>query len=101
ADDGEERMPPAKAGKPLTDAEKQVLKKWIADGAPYETHWAFVKPAQPKVPAVKNKTWVKNEIDAFVLAKLEAAKLEPSPRADAVTLIRRLSLDLRGLPPSP
>lgn len=100
ADDDDERMPPTKTGKPLTDREKELLKRWIDQGAEYQLHWAFVKPERPKVPAVKNKAWVKNEIDAFVLAKLEAAGLTPAPRADPYTLIRRLSLDLRGLPPT-
>ena len=95
-----ERMPPAEAGKTLTADEKALLKKWIDQGAEYKVHWAFVKPARPAAPAVKDKAWIKNEIDAFVLDRLERAGLKPSPRADKATLIRRLSLDLRGLPPS-
>ena len=77
-----------------------MLKKWIDQGAPYKVHWAFVNPVRPPLPAVKDKAWVKNEIDAFILARLEQAGLKPSPRADKTTLIRRLSLDLRGVPPS-
>jgi hypothetical protein len=100
AADDRERMPPSKTGKPLTEHEKDLLKRWIADGAEYQLHWAFARPQRPEVPAVKNRAWGKNAIDAFVLAKLEDAGLQPSPRADAVTLIRRLSLDLRGLPPN-
>ena len=69
-------------------------------GGAYKVHWAFVPPARPALPAVKDKAWVKNEIDAFILARLEQAGLKPSPRADKTTLIRRLSLDLRGVPPS-
>ncbi len=100
AEDAKERMPPTKTGKPLTEREKDLLKGWIADGAEYQGHWAFAKPGRAKLPAVKNRAWGNNEIDAFVLAKLEDVGLQPSPRADAATLIRRLSLDLRGLPPS-
>jgi len=100
ADDDYERMPPPKSGKSLTAHEKDLLKRWIDAGAEYQLHWAFAKPTRPTVPRVKNRAWVKNEIDAFVLAKLEDAGLQPSPRADRVTLIRRLSLDLRGLPPT-
>ena len=100
SDDDDERMPPKKTGKPLTDAEKDLLQRWIDQGAEYQLHWAFVKPERAKLPVVKDKAWVKNEIDAFVLAKLEAAGLAPAPQADRVTLIRRLSLDLRGLPPT-
>ncbi len=100
AEDETERMPPVKAKKTLTAADKELLKKWIDQGAPYKVHWAFVKPTRPPLPEVKDKAWVKNEIDAFILAKLEQAGLKPSPRADKTTLIRRLALDLRGLPPS-
>jgi hypothetical protein len=100
AENDDERMPPIKSGKALTAREKELLQRWIADGAEYQMHWAFIKPARPKAPTVKNRRWVKNEIDAFILAKLEAVGLEPSPPADRITLIRRLSFDLRGLPPS-
>ena len=101
AADESERMPPLKTMKTLTAGEKDLLKKWIDQGARRnELHWAFVPPVRPVVPQVKNKAWVKNDIDAFILARLEQAGLEPSPRADKPTLIRRLSLDLRGVPPS-
>lgn len=96
----DERMPPAKTGKALTLAEKELLKRWIEEGAPYTAHWAFIKPTPPALPSVKNASWCKNEIDIFILAKLEAAGLTPNPPADRETLIRRLSLDLRGLPPT-
>ena len=99
-EDLDARMPPMKTGKALTAAEKDLLKRWIDAGAEYQLHWAFVKPERPAIPEVKSKAWVKNEIDAFILARLEGAGLAPSPSADAVTLIRRLSLDLRGLPPT-
>jgi hypothetical protein len=100
AEDVEERMPPQKSGKALTDAEKELIRRWIAEGAEYEPHWAFAKISRPKPPSVKNTGWVRNPIDAFILQRLEAAGLTPSPEADRLTLIRRLSLDLRGLPPS-
>jgi len=100
AEDESERMPPPKTQKTLTAAEKELLKKWIDQGASYKAHWAFVPPVRPALPAVKDKAWVKNEIDSFILARLEQAGLKPSPRADRTTLIRRLSLDLRGIPPS-
>jgi mono/diheme cytochrome c family protein len=103
AEDPEERMPPAKSGKALTPAEVATLKAWVASGAPYRGHWAFVPPSRPDLPAVVNLAWCRNPIDRFVLARLEKGKegLSPSPEADKVTLIRRLSLDLIGLPPSP
>ena len=100
AADDKERMPPSKTGKPLTEREKELLKAWIADGAEYQLHWAFARPERPKVPVVKDRPWVKNALDAFVRVKLEEAGLQPSPPADAVMLIRRLSLDLRGVPPT-
>jgi hypothetical protein len=94
-------MPPPKAKKPLTGQEKDTLKRWIAAGAGYEAHWAFVPPARPPLPAVSNEAWVRNPIDRFVLARLERQDIVPSPEADRTILIRRLSLDLTGLPPSP
>jgi hypothetical protein len=99
ADDPAEMMPPPKSHKKLTAAQKDVLKRWIADGAVYEPHWSFIPPTRPKVPAVKNKAWVKNPIDAFILAELEKHGLTPAPEADRRTLARRLALDLTGLPP--
>ena len=93
-------MPPEKSKKKLTQDEKDLLKKWIDQGAAYKVHWAFVKPVRPAIPAVKDKSWVKNDIDAFILARQEQAGLTPSPHADKPTLIRRLSLDLRGIPPT-
>ena len=73
--------------------------RWVEQGAPYTLHWAFIKPVRHDLPAVKTRGW-SYPIDAFVSARLEQAGIRPSPRADRVTLIRRLSLDLRGLPPS-
>ncbi len=93
-------MPPPGAHKTLKADEKETLRRWIAEGAEYKQHWAFIKPARPALPAVKNREWVRNEIDAFVLARLEKAGMKPSLEADRMTLIRRLSLDLIGLPPT-
>jgi len=97
----DELMPPAKSNRKLTEEQKALLKQWIAEGANYEKHWTFTAPVKAPLPEVKQTGWVRNEIDRFVLAKLEAKKLQPSPEADKATLIRRLSLDLIGLPPSP
>lgn len=99
--DPDEIMPPPETKKSLTAAQKELLKRWIDSGAEYQPHWSFIAPTRPAVPAVKNPGWVRNPIDAFVLAKLEAAGLSPAPEADRRTLARRLSLDLTGLPPSP
>ncbi len=95
------RMPPESSHKVLTDAQKDILKRWIAEGATWKEHWSFVPPSRASLPAVKKKDWVRNPVDAFVLAKLEAAGLEPAPEAERRALIRRLSLDLTGLPPAP
>jgi hypothetical protein len=99
--DEDEVMPPPAAKNPLTDAEKQTLKRWVAAGAEYRTHWAFVAPRQAPLPKVRQADWPRNPIDAFVLARLEAEGLRPSPPADRYTLVRRLYLDLIGLPPTP
>ncbi len=94
-------MPPPKTKKKLTDAQKEILKRWIAEGAEYEPHWSFIPPKRPALPAVKNTGWVRNPIDHFILADLEKRGLQPAPEADRRTLARRLSLDLTGLPPEP
>ena len=99
--DPEEVMPPPKAGHPLTEGEISLLKRWIEEGAQFSGHWAFQKPKRPTLPKIKNRTWAKNAIDSFIAAKLEENKLKPSPQADRYELIRRLSLDLTGLPPTP
>lgn len=98
--DHDERMPPAKTGKPLTAAEIQKLKTWVDEGANYEAHWAFIPPVRPQLPRVHHEQWVRNPIDQFILARLEKEGLSPAPEADGATLIRRLSLDLTGLPPT-
>lgn len=94
-------MPPVTANKPLSDAEKRVLRLWIAQGAVYKPHWSFVAPKIAPLPKLQHPTWVRNPIDAYVLAKLEKQGLKPSKEADRYTLIRRVSLDLIGLPPTP
>jgi hypothetical protein len=95
------RMPPAEGHKSLTPDQKRMLTLWIAQGAKYEPHWAFIAPQKPALPAVHNAAWVRNPIDRFVLAKLESNGLAPAPEADRRTLARRVSLDLTGLPPDP
>ena len=94
-------MPPASTGLVLSDKEKAILRAWVAGGAEYRQHWAFVAPVKPPVPPVNHQAWCRGPIDRFVLARLEAAGLKPSPQADRYTLIRRLSFDLTGLPPTP
>lgn len=94
-------MPPAATHKTLTPQQIKMLKLWVSQGAEYERHWSYISPVRPALPAVKNMAWVKNPIDRFILAKLEAKGLTPAPEADKRTLIRRLSLDLTGLPPAP
>ncbi|TDB65963.1 DUF1553 domain-containing protein [Arundinibacter roseus] len=110
-DDPEEKMP--KDGPPLSDEEVDILKKWINQGAKWGTHWAYLPVVRPKVPSngsllarlsfgeSDEAGWAKNEIDHFVLEKLKEKKLSPAPEADRPTLIRRVSLDLTGLPPTP
>jgi hypothetical protein len=97
-----EAMPPPHAKKPaVTPQEAELLRRWIAQGAKYEGHWAFQALSQAAPPAVKNKGWVRNEVDRFILARLEHEGISPSPEADPRTLMRRLSLDLTGLLPQP
>jgi hypothetical protein len=100
SEDPDLRMPPADSGKTLTPEQIKILRAWVEQGAKYEKHWAFEAPLRPAVPEVKDKNWVRNPIDAFVLARLEREGLEPSKSASASALIRRLSLDLIGLPPT-
>ena len=99
--DPDEMMPPPAANKPLSEQKKKILRDWIAAGAPYKAHWAFVPPRQAPPPLVHDLAWPRNAIDRFVLARLEAAGLRPAPEADRYTLVRRVSLDLIGLPPTP
>ena len=101
SEDSEEVMPPPEANKKLlTVQEKELIKQWISSGAKYEKFWAFEKPKQPDLPKVQNGKWSDEPIDLFVMKKLESTGITPSLEADKRTLIRRLSLDLTGLPPS-
>jgi len=100
-DDADDLMPPSKSHKdPLTKKEQSIIKRWIEEGAPYEKFWAFVPARKPKIPKIKNSTWSKQPIDLQVLAKLDSLNLKPSPEADKRTLIRRVTFDLTGLPPT-
>ncbi|MCM8537724.1 MAG: PSD1 and planctomycete cytochrome C domain-containing protein [Lentisphaeraceae bacterium] len=100
-DDEDDIMPPADTDKKLSKKEKEIIYKWIKSGAKYEKHWAYVKPSKASLPKLKNKSWTQSPIDHYVLAKLEKNNLIPAPRAKNHTLIRRLHLDLTGLPPEP
>ena len=93
-------MPPPESNLSLTNYEIAILENWISQGAEHKQHWAFIPPQKTPLPSVSNAPWVRNDIDAFVLQKIEAAGLQPSAEASKETLIRRLSLDLTGLPPS-
>ncbi len=97
--DLDERMPPE--GEPLSAAEVDTLRQWIAAGAKFETHWAYRPIAEPELPEVEQAAWVRNAIDRFVLHRLETAGLPPSPPADPATIVKRLHYDLIGLPPEP
>lgn len=95
------RMPPPYAHKELTAEQIDALKRWIEQGAKWEEHWAWKAPVKEAPPVVKNEAWVQNALDRFILARLESEGLTPAPRADKHTLIRRVALDLTGLPPKP
>ncbi|MHC5539061.1 DUF1549 domain-containing protein, partial [Singulisphaera rosea] len=99
--DPEDVMPPAKSGRALTSSQVDLLKRWVNGGAKWGKHWAFEAPRRPEVPKIADTGWAKNSIDPFVRRKLEAEGLRPSPEADKPTLIRRATLDLTGLPPTP
>lgn len=98
SDDPDSIMPPPTSGKSLTESEIDLLRRWVAQGAKYADHWAFVAPTRPEVPVADG--WVRNPIDAFVLQRLRSEGLTPSSETDRITWLRRLSLDLIGLPPS-
>ena len=101
--DPDSKMPPAESKKNLSKQQIQLLQQWIADGAEYDQHWAFKQPVRPPLPilSLKHKNWARNNIDYFVAEKQEEAVLTPSPESDRATLIRRVSLDLTGIPPTP
>lgn len=95
------RMPPPDFGKPLNPQQVDLLRRWIEEGAPWRGHWAYEPVVRPPLPSVQRASWPRNPIDFFILARLEAEGLEPSPEADRARLIRRVTLDLTGLPPTP
>ena len=99
--DADEVMPPIAASKPLDDAQKRLLVRWIEAGADWSEHWSFVAPVEPPVPEVAESVWAQGAIDRFILASLDRVGLQPNELADRRTLLRRVSLDLTGLPPTP
>jgi hypothetical protein len=101
SDDKTELMPPPKSNRHLTQQQIELLKRWIDEGAAWGRHWAFDAPRRPPLPEVRNAAWTINPIDRFVLARLEQEGLSPAPAAAKETLIRRVTLDLTGLPPTP
>src|SRR5262245_18958070 len=99
--DPHERMPPPDSGHKLTDQQIALLIRWIDEGAKWSSHWAWAPPKRPELPAVRQTAWPRNAIDRFILARLEHEGLQPSPEADKITLLRRVTYDLTGLPPAP
>ena len=99
--DPDEVMPPPDSNRELTARDIELLKRWVESGAKWGKHWSFVPPVRPELPAVKDPAWVRNPLDAFILARLEKEGLKPSPGAAREKLIRRATLDLTGLPPTP
>jgi hypothetical protein len=99
--DARRRMPPATATRPLSQREKALMKRWIEQGAKWQKHWAFLAPRRSSLPSVKDSRWARNPLDTFILARLEREGLRPSPEADRVTLLRRVTIDLTGLAPAP
>ena len=98
--DDVKHMPLRKSGRSLTEQQIDLLRRWIDEGAKWETHWSFVPPRRPEIPKASQSTWPRNPIDNFVLARLDKESLQPSPGADKVTLLRRVTFDLTGLPPT-
>ncbi|MBI3852829.1 MAG: PSD1 domain-containing protein [Verrucomicrobia bacterium] len=99
--DRDDLMPPPSSNKKLTKRQIELIRRWIDQGAEYQPHWSYIPPTRPELPKVKNKSWVRSPIDHFILSKLEVRKIKPSPEADRRMLLRRLSLDLIGLPHTP
>ncbi len=100
AEEPDRRMPPPKSNKKLSDKQKDLLKRWVAEGAVYQKHWAYQAPARHPAPEVRDAAWPANGIDRFLLARMEREGVRPAPEADRVTLIRRVTFDLTGLPPT-
>lgn len=100
-DDPELKMPPPESNLELNEHEIAILAKWIEQGAEYKAHWSFITPMKASLPNIQDQNWINNEIDHFILQKLEQQGLNPAPKASKETLLRRITLDLTGLPPSP
>ena len=100
SDDESLRMPPVDSHKTLSEEEIETLRRWVAEGAPWNKHWSLVPPVRPELPAVAHANWPRGAVDQFILARLEKEGLTPLPEADRATLVRRVTLDLTGLPPS-
>jgi mono/diheme cytochrome c family protein len=98
--DPDERMPPIEFGKGVSAEELAILKQWVESGAEYRRHWSYTAPTKPAAVVLEQSKWIRNEIDTFVLARMKTLDLEPNSEADRYALIRRLSLDLTGLPPT-
>jgi len=94
-------MPPVASGKELSPREIDLLRRWVAQGGEYQAHWSYLTPRRPEPPQVRRAAWVRNPVDRFILARAEAAGLPPAPEADPTTLLRRVTFDLTGLPPTP
>ncbi|WP_206352071.1 PSD1 and planctomycete cytochrome C domain-containing protein [Tautonia rosea] len=101
SEDALEVMPPPSVGNPVTPEEAELLRRWVEQGAEYAVHWSYAPPKRPDLPEVSDPSWPRNSIDHFILNRLHAEGLTPAPEADRATLIRRVSLDLTGLPPTP
>ena len=99
--DPDERMPPPDSGHALTEQQIELLKRWINEGAKWDTHWAYTAAVRSTPPAPSRADWIRNPIDQFILARLDREGLKPSPEADKETLLRRVTYDLTGLPPTP
>ena len=100
-EDPDLQMPPPESGRTITDRQRKILTRWIEQGAQYEPHWAYIAPARPDVPKIQDAAWPRNDIDKFILSALEAKEIEPSVRAKPNVIVRRMHLDLIGLPPTP
>ena len=100
SDDADEQMPPPTTGKKPTAAQIELIRQWITQGAKWSEHWSYIPPTRPSVPKIRERERSRNAVDRFILARLEQENLKSSPEADRVTLLRRLSLDLIGLPPT-
>ena len=101
SEDPDEHMPPPESGKTLTQKQIDLLRRWIDQGAKWDKHWAYVPPKRSELPTTRSPEWVRNPIDQFVRARLDREGLEPSPEADKETILRRVTYDLTGLPPTP